>query len=202
MSAAAPLRLDVARARRLTEQLRGSADLTLDLVVEAYDGRAWEVLGHPSWSAYVAAEVPQLAIIGKGLPLEQRRDAVAMLRGRGLSLRGVSEVLGIAPNTVRADAAAAGVQLAEVIGLDGVRHASSSSSSTPRRRRRAVPLTDRVVVLLAAAAEPGLTAREVARELHQPQHIVAPALVRLTQSGRVVYRRPERRGLFGTYAPK
>jgi hypothetical protein len=194
---AAPARLEIARARSITRRLAGAADLLLDLVVEAYEGQAWAVLGHASWSAYVAAEVPALAVIGKGLPVEQRREAVAVLRGRGLSLRGVSEVLGIAPNTVRTDAAAAGVQLAEVVSLDGSRRSSARSTST--RRRRGPVKTDRTVEILAGAGPDGLTVREVARALKCPQHMAAPTLKRLDDAGRIVYRRPERRGQFGTY---
>jgi hypothetical protein len=197
VSAVAVGRLDVARARQVTKRLRGAADLMLDLVVEAYEGRVWEVLGHDSWSAYVAAEVPALAVIGKGLPVEQRREAVAVLRGRGLSLRGVSEVLGIAPNTVRTDAAAAGVQLAEVIGLDGARRASARTA--PARRRRGPAKTDRTVALLAGAGPDGLTVREVARELRCEQHKAAATLTRLEDAERIIYRAPERRGQFGRY---
>jgi hypothetical protein len=189
-------RLELARARSITRKLVGAADLMLDLVVEAYDGRVWEVLGHPSWAAYVAAEVPALAVIGKGLPVEQRREAVAVLRGRGLSLRGVSEVLGIAPNTVRTDAAAAGVQLAEVVSLDGSRR---SSSAAPARRRRGPVKTDRTVALLAGAGPDGLTVRDVAKALRCEQHKAAATLTRLEDAGRIVYRPGDRRGQFGRY---
>jgi hypothetical protein len=193
----APVRqLEVARARALTRKLAGAVDLALDLVVEAYEGQAWAVLGHDSWAAYVAAEVPSLAVIGKGLPVDQRRDAVAVLRGRGLSLRGVAEVLGIAPNTARTDAAAAGVRLAEVRSLDG---SVRSASSTSTRRRRGPVKTDRTVALLAGAGPEGLTVLEVARALRCPQHMASATLTRLVAARRVAYLPPERRGLFGRY---
>jgi len=198
-AAAAPARLEVARARALTRKLAGATDLMLDLVVEAYEGQAWAVLGHQSWAAYVAAEVPALAVIGRGLPVEQRRDAVAVLRGRGLSLRGISEVLGIAPNTARTDAAAAGVQLAAVVSLDGSVRSSSRSSSSSRRRRGPVK-TDRTVALLADAGAEGLTVLEVAKALRCPQHMASATLTRLQAAGRVAYLPPARRGLFGRYA--
>ena len=197
MSAAPAVgRLEVARARAITRKLAGAVDLALELVVEAYEGRAWEVLGHESWAAYVAAEVPALSVIGRGLPLEERRDAVAQLRGRGLSLRGVGEVLGLAPNTVRRDAAEAGVQLVEVRSIDGSRRSAVGSSS---RRRRRTPLTDRVVQLVAGAGDNGLSVLEVVAQLRTPRTEVAPALTRLVQAGRLSYVRPERRGQFGRY---
>lgn len=197
MSAAAVRRLDVARADRITARLSGAADLMLDLVAEAYAGEVWTVYGLPSWAAYVAAKVPALSVIGRGLPLEERRDAVAVLRGRGLSLRAVSDVLGIAPNTVRTDAAARDVAPAEVISLDGSRRSSSSTATAARRRR--TPLTDRVITLLTSAGPDGRTVRDVARELRVERHLIAPTLTRLEDAGRIFYRRPERRGQFGTY---
>lgn len=197
-TATAVATLDRARARAITRKLAGAADLMLDLVVEAYEGRVWTVLGHDSWPAYVAAEVPALAVIGKGLPIEQRRDAVAVLRTRGLSLRGIAEVLGIAPNTVRTDAGARDVELAEVVGIDGARRAAARATSARRRRR--VPLTDRLVELLAAAGPEGLTVREVCERVHESRVEVAPALTRLQRASRVVYLSPARRGLFGRWA--
>lgn len=197
MSAAAVVQLDEARARAITRKLAGAVDLALDLVVEAYEGRAWSVLGFASWGEYVAVEVPALAVIGKGLPLAERREAVAVLRARGLSLRGIAEVLGLAPNTVRA--ALPDEQPAEVVSLDGTRRASQSTSQGPRRRRRRVPLTDQVVALLAGAGAGGLSVVEVARALHVERTMIAPTLTRLVDAGRVAYVRPERRGLFGRY---
>jgi hypothetical protein len=108
----------------------------------------------------------------------------------------VSDVLGIAPNTVRTDAAARDVAPAEVLSLDGSRRASSSTAGRPRRRR--TPLTDRVITLLAARGP--LDVRTIARELHTERHLIAPTLTRLEDAGRITYRRPERRGQFGTYA--
>lgn len=197
MSAAAVVHLDRARARAITRRLAGAADVLLDLVVEAYEGRAWAVLGHESWAAYVAAEIPALVVLGGRDRVEQRRAAVAVLRGRGMSLRGVAEVLGVAPNTVRTDAAAAGVELADVVSLDGVRR--PAKRTTPARRRRAVPLTGRLVALLAGAGPDGLTVREVCERVHEGRVEVAPALTRLRAAGRVDYRLPERRGQFGRW---
>jgi hypothetical protein len=197
VSAAVVLQLGRARARSITRQLAGSVDVALDLMVEAYEGRVWAVLGHDTWAAYVAAEVPALKVIGKGLPADERRDVCTDLRRRGLSLRGIGEVLGLAPNTVRA-ALAGGVELpAEVVSLDGSRR--SSTSTGERRRRRGPAKTDRTVTLLAGAGPDGLTVRDVARALKCPQHMAAATLTRLEDAGRILYRRPERRGMFGRY---
>jgi hypothetical protein len=195
---AAPRRLDVARARRLTDQLRSSLELSVTLLRQAHAGEAWRALGYASWSAYCAAELPALAILVRGMPAEARRPKVAELRASGMSLAAVADATGLATNTVKRDAAAAGVVLAQVRRIsDG---AVVPASSTPAPARRREPLTDRIVTLLAGAGPDGLTARAVARELRVAQHLAAPALFRLAESGRVTYRRPARRGQFGTYA--
>lgn len=197
MSAAALARLDASRARRLTDQLRDTLELAVDLLGQAYRGEAWRALGYGSWSAYCAEELPQLRLLVRGLPPEERRPRVAELRRDGMSLRAVADATGLAPNTVKADAEAEGVQLAQVIRLsDGARVAATSSA--PARRRRD-PLTARVAAAVAAAGPGGVTAREVARSLRVSQHLVAPALVRLARRGRIRYVAPPRRGLFGRY---
>src|SRR3954447_6097511 len=62
-----------ARARRLTDQLRGALDLSVELLTTAYRERFDRELGYPSWSDYCRTELPQLAILGKGLPPVERR---------------------------------------------------------------------------------------------------------------------------------
>lgn len=206
MSAAAAgvVRIDVARARALTRQLQRALDVAVELVRELHESEAWRVLGHDSWPAYCAAELPQLRVIVRGMPKEERRAKVAELRGAGMSLRDVSEVTGLAPNTVRADAAAAGVQLVTVKSRDGALRparvsgipasSASSASSAPAR-----PLTDRLVQLLRAAGPDGATVLELCDRARVRQARVAPALCRLAAAGRVEYRRPERRGQLGRY---
>jgi transposase-like protein len=195
MSAAAAVRMDRARARRLTDQLRDALELSVTLLREAHAGEAWRVLGYPSWAAYCAAELPALAILVRGMPAEKRRPVVAEARGSGMSLAAVADAFGLAPNTVKRDAAAAGVVLAEVRRIsDGALVPARSAAPVVRRR----PLTERIVTALRAA-EGGLTVAEVAAELRAERHRVAPALTRLAEAGRIDYVAPERRGLFGRY---
>ena len=194
---AAVVRLDAARARSLTRELQKTLDVAVELVGKLWEGEGWRALGYSSWSAYCATELPQLAVIVRGMPREDRDAKVAELRGRGMSLRGVSEVTGLAPNTVRAAAAAAGVVLAEVRSLDGALRPAAAAA--PKQRAARVPTTTRLVGVVAAAGPDGLTVREVCQRARLPREEVAPALVRLFQAGRIDYRRPERRGLFGRY---
>lgn len=190
------LRLDRKRAEALTRDLREALDLAVELLGRAWRGEAWRALGYGSWAEYCREELPQLAVLVRGMPPEERRPKVAALRAAGMSLRAAAEVTGLSPNTVKADAAGAGVQLAEVIGLDGSRRSAVGSTPSPAKR---TPKTDRAVALVAGAGPDGLTVRDVAKGLRCPQHMAAPTLARLVDSGRLVYAAPARRGLFGRY---
>jgi hypothetical protein len=190
-------RLDrAARARALTRELQDALEVAVGVVAELWRDELWRELGHATWAEYCAAEVPNLAVLVRGMPKQERRAKVAELRRDGMSLRGVAEATGLAPNTVRTDAAAEGVRLAKVIGLDGVERPAAAA---PRTRAPRVPTTTRLLAVVAAAGPDGLTVREACQRARLPREVVAPALFRLSESGRLVYRRPARRGLFGTY---
>lgn len=186
-AAAAPAPLDYMAARRLTKQLRETLDLALDLLTEAFDGRAWVALDYPSWEAYCETELPQLAILGKGLPVAQRQAAVAELRGRGMSLRAIAKPLGLSPNTVKADAAAAGVQLASVTSLDGRARPSTSAKTSPERAQPAATVSgaQRTVDLVTAAGERGLTVRELCKKTGWHHGQASGQLSRLAKRRRV-----------------
>jgi hypothetical protein len=195
-AAAAVVQLDRARAEQLTAKLRDALDVAVGIVRELHEREGWRAMGYPSWPAYCRAELPQLAVIVRGMPKDERRATVAELRGSGISLRDVAELTGLAPNTVRADAAAAGVRLELVRGRDG---ALRSATAAPAPVRRRTPTTDRLVALLAAAGPGGMTVRDVVSASRLPRVEVSPALCRLAAAGRVTYRAPERRGQFGSY---
>lgn len=182
-AAAAPAPLDFISAKRLTKQLRETLDLALDLLTEAFDGQAWVALDYPSWDAYCETELPQLAILGKGMPVGERRAAVAELRGRGMSLRAIAKPLGLSPNTVKADAAAAGVQLATVTSLDGRTRPAAAADVVPAPAP--VSGAQRTVDLVAAAGERGLTVRELCKKTGWHHGQASGQLSRLAKRGRV-----------------
>jgi hypothetical protein len=135
----------------------------VELVRELHEREGWRALGHDSWPAFCRAELPQLAVIVRGMPKAERRAKVSELRASGMSLRDVAEVTGLAPNTVRSDSA--GVQLVAVKSRDGAMRPATAAPATPAKRR---PKTDRTVELLRAAGPDGLTVLQVARELRCP----------------------------------
>jgi hypothetical protein len=195
---AAVVRLDRARAESLTRELRGALDLAVGLVRELHTFEGWRAMGYDSWPAFCRAELPQLAVIVKGMPRPERDAKLAELRGAGMSLRDVAEVAGVSPNTVKAAARDAGVVLELVKSRDGAMRPASSSTPAPATRRR--PITDRLVEVVADAGPGGVTARDVARRSRLREAQVGPALCRLAAAGRLVYLRPAKRGQVGRYA--
>lgn len=192
-AAAAPAPLDRARVRAITRELQRSLDRAVALAVELYEGRAWLTAGFDSWQDFVAAELPQLRELNE----LDRRAVVVELRGRGASLRAAGAAVGLSAATVKTYSDDAGVQLATVTGIDGVtRPATSSTTPRPRPRTRR---TDRAVELIRAAGPDGLTVRQLCAATRWQQHVASATLTRLQQSGRIAYRRPARRGLFGAY---
>lgn len=193
-AAAAPAPLDVARARRLTRQLREALTVAVDLVVAVFEGRAWEALGYVSWDEYCERELPELAQLR--LTIEQRRETVAALRGSGLSVRAIAKPLGLSVGTVHADLKAAGVELATVTSLDGRARPATGAQGGTRPRLTNVA---RAVLVVQEAGDAGVTVHELAKRLRLNQCATSALLSRLAGDGRLEYRRPAKRGQTGTY---
>lgn len=103
-------------ARALTDEIRSRMENIAPLVTRAYEGRAWEVMGYPSWTEYVAGEFGGPLRLGRG----DRQQVVAELRQAGLSTRGIGAALGVDDKTVRNDLSGADFSAsATVTGLDG-----------------------------------------------------------------------------------
>jgi len=92
-----------ATARALTLALRQSLTVSWDLLVEAYQRRAWAALGYESWDAYTDAELGETRL---RLPREQRREVVASMTEAGMSTRAIGSALGVDPMTVSRDRSA------------------------------------------------------------------------------------------------
>lgn len=195
MTAAAARRLDVVRARRLTADLRRALSGALQLLAEVFEGRAWEVLGYPSWEDYCATELPELAKLR--LPLEERRATVTALRGSGMSVRAIATPLGLSVGTVHADLKAAGDQLATVTSLDG--RARPAAAMTEGAARPRLTNVARAVLVVREAGEAGVTVHQLGKRLRLNQCATSALLSRLARDGRLTYRAPAKRGQTGTY---
>lgn len=130
MTLAAVGQCSEATARSLTDQLRQSLTLSWELLVEAYQRRAWAALGYPSWDAYTDAELGEARL---RLPREQRREVVASMTEAGMSTRAIGSALGVDPMTVSRDRAgvAKATSVAEPIDAEIVDEDDQPAMSHP-----------------------------------------------------------------------
>lgn len=124
-----------ARIKLLLSTITETTEKVVGLIEKAEAGRAWEVLGYPSWTAYVAAEFAESLA---GLQRAERIPVVQKLSGTGMSTRSIAAVTGVSVGTVHSDVNASGVQslntsIAEVgdatIGTDGKSYPRPRSAS-------------------------------------------------------------------------
>jgi hypothetical protein len=97
----APTILTAEGARRITARIRDALSVADDLLVQAYEGLAWEALGHDSWAAYCAAELPELRMVKLRAP--ERRARVHALRDAGASIPEIVAATGSSLGTVHRD---------------------------------------------------------------------------------------------------
>ena len=99
LSDAAPT-LTREQARALTDRIKEAIEGVWDLVAEAYETRAWQVLGYAHWNAYHEAEFGDLKIRPSRL---DRPLVVQALRERGLPIRAIATATGASVGTVHGD---------------------------------------------------------------------------------------------------
>jgi hypothetical protein len=91
-------------ARRRVGAIRDALAVADDLLAAAYAARDWEALGHASWAAYCAAELPELRHLK--LRADVRRARVAALLAAGASRRDIAAGTGASLGQVQKDVAA------------------------------------------------------------------------------------------------
>ena len=165
-------------ARQRLTAIRNALALADDLLATAYAERDWSALGHASWEAYCAAELPELRMVKLRKPERQAR--VAALSGAGASVREIAAATGASVGTVHND-------------LDPQCHHRRSAQPA------AAPVSNTARVLAALDTRPG-TVFDLMRRTRLRQAQLSPLLSRLTAAGRIVYTPPARRGGTGTYA--
>lgn len=135
------------QARRLTDRIKIALDGTWHLIVEAYESRAWSVLGYQSWDSYCTAEFSSTRL---KLPREERSEQVRSLREQGLSIRAIASATGNSDQTVQKDLRSSGVvnhytsapspapAPSPVTGMDGKTYQRPEPRPTPERPRRSM----------------------------------------------------------------
>jgi hypothetical protein len=101
------LALQQTTARQRLTAIRNALALADDLLAQAYAARDWEALGHASWEAYCAAEIPELRHLKLRAP--ERRARIQTLRNAAptISVRELAAATGAAVGTVHGDLAPA-----------------------------------------------------------------------------------------------
>lgn len=99
--------LDDDAARRITERIRRKALTIRDnleglqrLVEEAKAGNVHQVLGYPSWTAYLSETLGSEPL---RLPRDQRQELVGYLAGEGMSSRAIAPIAGVSQQQVVRD---------------------------------------------------------------------------------------------------
>lgn len=93
--------VDQARAR--ADRIRASAVAVADWLSDirgAYASRDWESLGYATWHDYLEGEFGEHRV---SLPVEERREVVAVMSRAGMSTRAIAPALGVSQRTVADD---------------------------------------------------------------------------------------------------
>lgn len=89
--------LSRSEAQSLTAEIQRGMRGLQELIIKAYDGRAWTALGYASWDAYCDGE---LAGARPSLPRDERRELVGELREAGMSQRAIGSAVGVTQKQV------------------------------------------------------------------------------------------------------
>lgn len=103
-------------ATEITGKISDAINVAWELIIEAYQRRAWVALGYDNWDAYTSAEFGHLRL---RLPREERQEIVASMREAGMSIRAIASATGASKNTIHGDLSQSGTGSVEVIGTDG-----------------------------------------------------------------------------------
>jgi hypothetical protein len=176
----APTILTEAGARRLTARIRDALALADDLLVQAWQGRAWEPLGHGSWEEYVAAELPQLRLIRLSVP--DRRERAAAMRDAGMSYRAIAATMDVSEGTIRNDLRDhTGPEV--VVSLDGARRPARGHRTPAVDPYEGMSRTEETLARVRAQGDRGLTSVELGLETDWPVGSASGALSKLERRG-------------------
>lgn len=124
------IEISSSQARELTDRIRVGVEAVWELVKQAYQSRAWSVLGYDSWDDYCTREFGTSRI---RLPREERQEVVASMREIGMSQRAIASATGASQSSVQRELASdPNGSVAEVTGVNG-------KTYTPKPRPEPVP---------------------------------------------------------------
>lgn len=172
----APTILTAEGARRLTGKIRDAVSYADDLMVQAYEGRIWEVSqpSYPSWSAWVDGELPQLKLLKPRAGL--RREVVRQLRERGATI----------PDLVAATGSSLGTVHRDLVALEGGHRRAERGFQMETGQQPADDPTHVVVArAIASCGVAGGTTLEVMEQLGWRQGPASVALSRAARKGLV-----------------
>lgn len=92
-------RLDT-RIRLLSRTIGDNLTKLTDLISRARDGEIHVILGHRSWTAYLASALGELEL---AMNTPARRELVSLLTDEGMSNRAIAQAVGVTEGTVRND---------------------------------------------------------------------------------------------------
>lgn len=134
------IEISVVEARQLTDRIKRQVSDLWDLIVRAYESRAWSQLGYDSWDEYCEVEFEASGI---RVPREDRKEIVCSLRDRGLSTRAIASATGTSDWTVRRELATArnlAVDKSTIKGVNGKTYqATRPSHPAPKPEHQPTP---------------------------------------------------------------
>jgi lambda repressor-like predicted transcriptional regulator len=165
--------MTVDEAKAITLRIADHVEQVWELIVEAYQRRAWVALGYESWDAYMKTEFGADRI---KLPAAKRLEVVGEMRARGMSTRAIASATGLSKDTVHRAAVSSetpddDVVDAEIVGIDGKRYAPHRTVTaedwpeppvlTPAEKKAAEARAEAMVAPLREICDAGQASRIV-----------------------------------------
>ncbi|KAF7277615.1 hypothetical protein GWI33_002970, partial [Rhynchophorus ferrugineus] len=148
-------------ARTLIDRIKVGVDAVWQLIVDAYQGRAWAALGYASWDECCTREFGTSRL---RLPREERADVVASLRESGLSIRAIAAATGQSYGTIQSEVIKSDhLEPEPITGTDG-----KTYTSKPRPEPEPDWIDAAGDEADAKPLPPGFTAEDIA-ELNHPR---------------------------------
>lgn len=115
------------RIKLLVNSIADTWDKVVGLIEQAQTGKAWQALGYPSWTAYVAEEFSGAVA---GLARAERVPITAKLAETGMPIRAIASVVGVGKSTITRDLDEQVSRTGTPVQRAGVQHLNTSIPET------------------------------------------------------------------------